>query len=511
MEDALRLHRAVLSKDAQATVQDLAPLPAATAELSPPLVLLSCGHSVMRRLGEHVEGVLGATCHGLAEPGAWGLRLSAGEKNSGHQLLPLVFGPPPGDGGAPGSLDDPEATTSTGISCLVADWRLWEAARPAHGLFVVSHVSLTFEGAMQSMAAAAARAAAADTPAGRGSCFRLSCFPGSLAPRALEALPECICLHPKEFTHALFLVALPHGRYGVGAGPGVWLANLGQGRRGDEAQRRVSRAYYKMREAAETWPRILRMPTKAGNSPTGDRHDVEMAFDLGASPGGWSEWLVEQGGVGRCVAIDPAAMDDRVIHNPRVVHLRQSVEAAVASGELARAASTSEGSTAQVVVCDMNSDPRAAAEAVQHVLPWVAEDAVLVLTIKMVKRGGLNHVQLETEATNALQDNWKVQGVRQLFNNSRHERTLVATRKKLSAQVDPGHHNVAVLESMPPLQREEDAAGVGAPFLAAAAEPGMTTARRGTKREGTASDGGDRGAERSVRSRAGGGVAAASM
>lgn len=93
-------------------------------------------------------------------------------------------------------------------------------------------------------------------------------------------------------------------------------------------------------------------------------------------------------------------------------------------------------------------------------LPWVAADATLVLTIKMVKHGVVNHAVLAREAAAALevgcgavrcavsqsgtfecglmhcparsQEDWVVHDVRHLFNNSRSERTLVASRRLAS-------------------------------------------------------------------------------
>lgn len=45
------------------------------------------------------------------------------------------------------------------------------------------------------------------------------------------------------------------------------------------------------------------------------------ALDLGASPGGWSEWLIAAGAA-KCVAVDPGELDPTVASKPELVHLK---------------------------------------------------------------------------------------------------------------------------------------------------------------------------------------------
>lgn len=68
----------------------------------------------------------------------------------------------------------------------------------------------------------------------------------------------------------------------------------------------VSRAYWKMAEAL-AWSRL---PIAAG----------QTCIELGAAPGGACQLLLEQGM--RVIAVDPAALDERIASHPNLTHLR---------------------------------------------------------------------------------------------------------------------------------------------------------------------------------------------
>jgi 23S rRNA (cytidine2498-2'-O)-methyltransferase len=72
-------------------------------------------------------------------------------------------------------------------------------------------------------------------------------------------------------------------------------------------QEMVSRAYIKMREAL-AWSRI---PIKRG----------ETAAEIGSAPGGASQALLSRGL--KVIGIDPAAMDERVLANPKFTHIQK--------------------------------------------------------------------------------------------------------------------------------------------------------------------------------------------
>ena len=196
-------------------------------------------------------------------------------------------------------------------------------------------------------------------------------------------------------------------------------------------------------------------------------------MDVGAAPGGWTQWLASEGGACLCVAVDPAQLHPEVAalvvaseeggpkeekgenageaaeaaaggevegveaetpvkptggvgRRCKVVHLCAKLEDAVANGSLARAA-PSRGF--DLVVCDVNADPRAACRALNEASKVLHPRAALLLTLKFVKRGRNAGRQLEAEARVALgQGGWEVLDVEQLFANGRWERTVVAQR-----------------------------------------------------------------------------------
>ena len=328
---------------------------------------------------------------------------------------------------------------AAGFQSLLGDWRLWEAARPAHMLHAVTHVEPTWGRLL------AATATLSATP------YRLAVHPPALLKRLIAELPASVELHPKAFTRILHVVALPGGRFGFGTVPAHWHPTTLPGRRPQDAKpKHASRAFYKMREAAERWPALTRglgpptPPPAAGSSARplrkrprqGDAADGGVddrtrvggaALDLGAAPGGWTEWLVTDGRAEVCVAVDPGALSQVVGKMRGVTHLREKAEVAMESGRLAEAAAVCGG--IDLVVSDMNMDPRAASRLVESVAPVLKDDAMLLLTLKMVKRGAAAGRSLEAEARKALEGHWVVGEVRQLFSNGRHERTLVATRR----------------------------------------------------------------------------------
>uniref|UniRef100_A0A7S2GKU3 Ribosomal RNA methyltransferase FtsJ domain-containing protein n=2 Tax=Octactis speculum TaxID=3111310 RepID=A0A7S2GKU3_9STRA len=141
-------------------------------------------------------------------------------------------------------------------------------------------------------------------------------------------------------------------------------------------------------------------------------------LDLGASPGGWSQWLLQHG-VAQVVAVDPAAIAADVSVMPGFTHIRLKVEVAVERGLFA-------GFSFRLIVCDMNMHPEKAAEAINSIVPLLKPGAMLLLTLKMVRKGRNSANILEEQAREALKDLWTVEAVVQLFTNSKQERTLLA-------------------------------------------------------------------------------------
>ena len=127
---------------------------------------------------------------------------------------------------------------------------------------------------------------------------------------------------------------------------------------------------------------------------------------MGASPGGWTSYLAEvlprdsreiaertprvtgraaepsaarlQAGIGSVVAIDPGALEPRVLALPAVEHLRTRFEEALP--RLLERSRTS--GPYDLYCCDMNAPPAVATDLLLQALPLLRAGAVVVLTFK---------------------------------------------------------------------------------------------------------------------------------
>lgn len=375
-------------------VQDLVAR-SSTAPLDPPLVLLSCGHAHKRRIGAILTRDFGAE--------VWCGSLASGEGKSGdHQLISCTF---------PAALE--------AITKLVLDVRLWGGSKPCHNLHLVSRVVLTFEAAT----AAATELLSSTAGPASNAALRIAGHPKALVPRLIQALPLSIELDPKAFTRVLHIVALPEGAFGIGCCP---RAHYPATDFGGQVSTGVCRAYFKMQEAASTWPEVL---------VEGGRCRFTSALDLGSAPGGWTQWLVRDGRVELCVAIDPGEMNPEVLMNPGVVHLKETIEAATASGHIK---DLKPPGGFELVVCDINGHPVSVAKSIELLLPWLSPDATLIMTLKQVARGAKAGEKLEHETRAALGEHWAVLAVEQLLANGRWERTVVCRRQKTASELDGG-------------------------------------------------------------------------
>jgi len=150
----------------------------------------------------------------------------------------------------------------------------------------------------------------------------------------------------------------------------------------------ISRAEFKLREALKV---IGYKPVK-GNT----------ALDLGAAPGGWSYVLAEAGM--KVIAVDPAALDERVSGHNNVTHVKTRAEDHSISEEIA------------LIVNDMNMDPAASARAVLAVSDTLKPGGMLVMTIKLTHGPYGERID---EAIETLSPQFKPVDVRCLFHNRR--------------------------------------------------------------------------------------------
>jgi len=170
----------------------------------------------------------------------------------------------------------------------------------------------------------------------------------------------------------------------------------------------VSRAEFKLLEAISVFG--LELPTKG------------LALDIGASPGGWTRVLAEQGL--RVDAVDPGDLDKRLRGNRLITHLRKRIqEYSPGSKEFS------------VIVNDMKMDARDSIEIMLSFASRLAAGGTAVMTLKMPKMGGspsesrktLDMLRLDLDR---LATGYEVLGARQLYHNRSEVTVAMRSLKK---------------------------------------------------------------------------------
>ncbi|MBM3964312.1 MAG: hypothetical protein FJ308_04490 [Planctomycetes bacterium] len=163
----------------------------------------------------------------------------------------------------------------------------------------------------------------------------------------------------------------------------------------------ISRAYYKIAEAFE-WGGIQLRPS-------------EKVVEIGASPGGACQWLLDRGT--KVTGIDPAEMDERIANHPNFTHWRNR------SREVKRKAFQG----FRVLVCDANVTPNYTLDTVEAIVMYpTSQFRLLVLTMKLPD---WKHAQKIPEHLERVKS-WGFESVeaRQLGHN-RREYCLLARRR----------------------------------------------------------------------------------
>jgi 23S rRNA (cytidine2498-2'-O)-methyltransferase len=157
--------------------------------------------------------------------------------------------------------------------------------------------------------------------------------------------------------------------------------------------REVSRAEFKLREAVR----------KFGLELAGGR-----ALDLGAAPGGWTKVLADAGM--EVVAVDPAALDERVATLANVMHAAVRAEDYVPDGPF------------DLLVNDMNTSPEDSARLMVAMAPHLRPGAFAVMTVKLVIR----HPQrLLDNVAGILAGTYATLRIKNLFHNRREVTALL--------------------------------------------------------------------------------------
>ncbi|OQR84138.1 hypothetical protein ACHHYP_13854 [Achlya hypogyna] len=187
--------------------------------------------------------------------------------------------------------------------------------------------------------------------------FRVFAYPGLLQEKLVQLLTESgISADPKVYTHELHAVHCD-GEFHFGVVKRHHDADEGQCT--DDPRSHVPcRAYYKLEEAL------------AADAPFPPE---TRAIDIGASPGGWTEFLASQGAT--VVAVDPGML---TVTHPRVLHLPMLLEQALPQIAVMN--------KFHLCVCDINIRPHLMAKLISSVTPYLHPQAKIVLTLKLSRR-----------------------------------------------------------------------------------------------------------------------------
>ncbi|NIQ07123.1 MAG: hypothetical protein GWO20_15775 [Candidatus Korarchaeota archaeon] len=226
--------------------------------------------------------------------------------------------------------------------------------------------------------------------------IRIQAYPPELEERLLKELEPSIELNPKTFTHFLS-VALLKNTYHYGLYPKKLFF------RRPKPSPSVASSYYKINEAVHRF-NVPLPPTS-------------RVLDLGAAPGGWTEYMSKK--VEKVIAVDPANLD---FDRKNVIHLSNKVEECLT--EIRRYAPY------DMIMCDINQDPREVARVIAQVAPLLSPQGFLIMTIKLVLKGKETRSMLITRTKELLANHFEHLQVTWLLANTKWEKTLFGIKKE---------------------------------------------------------------------------------
>jgi len=241
---------------------------------------------------------------------------------------------------------------------------------------------------------------------------------------------------PTSFSHLLVAVQLDNERVGWGLYSmeqyKETISRPGDGDRLPNFDLNFNRAELKIAEA-------MQLLSEEENKSL--FKDNLLAVDVGAAPGGWTGFLANQkNNQVSVIAVDPANLDPEVHSLSNVVHLQHKAEVVSEEGG-AVLSKVGEGLVGtdwknkfRFLVCDANMDIRdTLRELVLPIAVFLAPGGVLVVTIKLGRRVGVERIarQVESAKNLLLEAGFKEQSIRVhwLFGNSKNERTIFAVKQ----------------------------------------------------------------------------------
>lgn len=128
-----------------------------------------------------------------------------------------------------------------------------------------------------------------------------------------------------------------------------------------EMEDKVSRAYYKLKEAL-LWAGIVIRPE-------------DVCVEIGSSPGGAAQLMLEMGA--KVIAVDPAELDEEVAKHPQLTYIRKR----------GREVRKREFSSARWLVADMNVAPKFTLDTIEDIVTNAQVNVSgVVLTLKLLEK-----------------------------------------------------------------------------------------------------------------------------
>ena len=170
-------------------------------------------------------------------------------------------------------------------------------------------------------------------------------------------------------------------------------------RRKDMEEKPISSAYYKIFEAIKRFKIPLSKDW--------------VVLDLGAAPGGWTQYLSKR--VKTVVAVDPAEL---LFKEENVIHIKKKLEDSFDDIKTY--------SPFDMICCDINQDPREIAKDLTKLSRFLKKNGYLIMTIKLIYKSRKNRKKLLEETRKILETTYKIIDVKWLLANSKNERTICA-------------------------------------------------------------------------------------
>jgi len=184
----------------------------------------------------------------------------------------------------------------------------------------------------------------------------------ALAARIADPAAARGCAYDRKSPEQVISLSLTPTRVLAGASAtranlSSWPGGMARYAGGDDA---LSRAKKKLMEALDVFD--IALP------------DSGRAVDLGAAPGGWTQFLLEKGLA--VVAVDPAELDPRLA-GERLTHFRGTAERFFSGG----------GERVDLLTSDMRMDARDAARLLVGAAGMLKQGGQMISTLKLPERG----------------------------------------------------------------------------------------------------------------------------